>query len=141
MKRIEFGLVMDRAGIRASLEELGDITREGKDYISVKPAGFEKAVRLKGGIYGESFKCEEIVRKFGGENGAGQAAERSLDPERAEAARRALEKAIIRRAQFNQERYRQDDERFRPAAPAIVNQRAKVSSCQRPNLSTLIGLF
>ena len=120
MQRIESGLVMDRAGIRASLAEIGEITREGKDYISVKPVGFEKAVRLKGEIYGASFKYEEFGGKIGSENGAGQDTERSLDPDRAKAARRVLEKAIYRRAQFNQDRYRQNDAIFRRATPAVA---------------------
>jgi 5S rRNA maturation endonuclease (ribonuclease M5) len=121
LQRVESGLIVDRLGIRASLSELGEITREGKDYISVKPVGFEKAVRLKGEIYGESFKCEDIVGKVGGEDGTGQETERSLDSGRAETARRALEKAVDRRTKFNQGRYRQNDAIFRRAATAVAS--------------------
>ena len=51
--RIEAGLVGDRAGVVASLSELGEINREGADYISVRLTPDAKPVRLRFGIPGE----------------------------------------------------------------------------------------
>ena len=105
-ERIEAGLVTDRAGIVASLAELGEITREGKDYVSVKPDGFEKAIRLKGAIYEQSFQRAELGRDLEAEAGRGPAADRGIDQERAGRARRELEEAVSRRAEWNAGRYR-----------------------------------
>ena len=108
--RIVAGLVTDRAGIVSSLCEIGQITREGKDYVSVKPKGFEKAIRLKGAIYHEKFDARQFLAEFGRmaghEAGGGQDEGRRIDPERAKTARAKLSEAVSRRARFNQERYR-----------------------------------
>jgi hypothetical protein len=49
------GLIENRADIRASLAELGKITRENEKSISVKLPGAKRAIRLKGAIYEEGF--------------------------------------------------------------------------------------
>jgi hypothetical protein len=51
-EKIGQGLVSDRAGILAALEEVGlSINRAGKDYISVKDPENGKRLRFKGAIY------------------------------------------------------------------------------------------
>ena len=117
--RIEAGLVADRAGIVASLAELGEVTRQGKDYVSVKPDGFDKAIRLKGEIYGEQFQRAELGREAGREAGDRPAADRGIDQERAGRARRELEEAIQRRAEWNAGRYR-----IRPEPAPELDQEA-----------------
>jgi len=104
--RIEAGLVTDRAGIVASLAELGEVTRQGKDYVSVKPDGFDKAIRLKGEIYGEQFQRAELGREAGREAGDRPGADRGIDQARAGEARQRLAEAIQRRAEWNAGRYR-----------------------------------
>ncbi len=106
LTRIKDGLVTDRASLAASLAELGEITRQGKDYISVKLPGFDKAVRLKGTIYGDDFKPSQLVRADQGADGGRQGIDREPNREAARAARRELDAAIERRTQYNQERYR-----------------------------------
>lgn len=107
--RIEAGLVSDRAGVVASLAELGEITRQGKDYISVKPDGFTKAIRLKGAIYAGDFDATQFSRELGaaaeGQDQGRPGAGRAVDPERAGAAREELARRLEGRAEFNRQRY------------------------------------
>jgi hypothetical protein len=105
--RIAAGMVTDRAGIVASLSELGEVTRQGRDYVSVKPQGFDKAVRLKGAIYEQGFDGKQLGRDSQAEAGLGAGADRGIDTERAGRARRELEAACKRRAAYNVERYRE----------------------------------
>jgi hypothetical protein len=104
--RIVDGSITDRAGIAASLAELGEVTRQGKDYISVKLEGFDKAFRLKGAIYGEDFKSDGLGRADQGPDGSRPSLDRGPNIEAARAARAELAAAIQRRTDFNQERYR-----------------------------------
>lgn len=99
------GLVSDRRGVLDALAEIGEVTRAGKDYVSVKLEGSAKAIRLKGVLYGDDFSRSAL------ETLARQAASRPesrgrSDPDAAAAARQALERAIQRRADYNTERYR-----------------------------------
>ena len=55
--QIDAGIVSNRAKVLTSLSEFGEITRAGKNYISIKPPGYNKAVRLKGVIYDEQFNA------------------------------------------------------------------------------------
>jgi 5S rRNA maturation endonuclease (ribonuclease M5) len=109
MWRIEAGEVNDRAGVIARLGELGEITREGKDYVSVKLAGFDKALRLKGGIYGHEFDVRAIAEARN-EAGAGPGADREAHAQRAEKARSELAGWIERRAGYHQKRYQRPTE-------------------------------
>ena len=54
---INLGHINNRAEIKAALESLDGVTvtRAGKNYISVKLPGAEKATRLRGAIYDEQF--------------------------------------------------------------------------------------
>ena len=59
-QQINLGLINNRDDIVHSLQEIGQITRTGKDYISVKPEGFDRALRLRGTIYDEQFTAEHL---------------------------------------------------------------------------------
>jgi hypothetical protein len=110
-QRVEAGLIQDRAGVIASLAELGEITRQGKDYLSIKPDGFDKAIRLKGALFDEQFSATAWL-KISRESKAGRGLDRGgrekitqEHRDRASAARQALEEAIGRRSEYNQRRY------------------------------------
>lgn len=110
--RVADGLVTDREGIVASLEELGEVTRQGKDYVSVKPAGFAKAVRLKGGIYAEEFKFDgSSIGAAGAKAKAGSGADPEADLESAKKAREELTGWIKRRSGYHEERYQRQAQR------------------------------
>jgi hypothetical protein len=63
-KHIEQGDIKSRADIVKFLENAGGtITRQGKDYISVKFQENNKSIRLKGGVYGDQ-SFDEIRKSF-----------------------------------------------------------------------------
>lgn len=54
---VEQGHIMDRIEMIESLEEQGmTVTRQGKDYMSIKLPDARKARKFKGGIYGQEFQ-------------------------------------------------------------------------------------
>lgn len=110
VSRIQAGLIEDRTGILASLQEIGTITRQGKDYISVKPEGFDKPVRLKGAIYGSDFKREQLEEAIAREDAARSAREPAISLERAAEATERLAKHVQKRAQYNADRYPRESE-------------------------------
>lgn len=120
-ERIKAGSVKDRSGIVASLAEIGEITRQGKDYVSVKPIGFEKAVRLKGAIYVEDFNREQLVGIADSEDRGRPGTGQGIDFAAVAEARRDLEAAIRRRTEYNKGRYRRTPY---PTAPGVESSPA-----------------
>lgn len=109
--RIVAGMIENRAGILAALEEADiEINRQGKDYISVRLEPNAKPIRLKGAIYGENFERTELIRAIEDQDGVRPAADRFDDPERARAARQRFEEAIERRTNYNNGRYPNRDQ-------------------------------
>lgn len=112
-ERIEAGMITNRADIIEALKEVDlEINRQGKDYISVRLEPNAKPIRLKGAIYGEDFKREELVelvREVESEDRARQTRDRDDDQERAREARDKLEDAIKRRTEYNNVRYTKAD--------------------------------
>ncbi len=113
-QQIEDGRVQNREDILGSLGEIGEITRAGQHYISVKPEGFDKAVRLKGTIYEIDYNAhtEPVGEVTGQERATG-----GRNKARTREAYRALQDAIGKRAEFNNGRY--------PAKPGIDAEAAK----------------
>jgi hypothetical protein len=101
---VDNGLASNRADVISALAEFGEITRAGKNYISVKPPGFEKPIRLKGGYFNEQFSVGTegtLTVEEDRESGNG-AADRSR---RAAEALKKIETAISSRTAYNFERY------------------------------------
>ena len=117
-QRIEAGLVRNREDILTSLGKIGEITRAGQHYISVKPEGFDKAVRLKGGIYEKEYTADAGTgRESTGQDSARERDDRGGNKARAGEAYKQFQDAIGKRAEFNNRRY--------PAKPGIVAEAAK----------------
>ena len=136
--RIASGAVTDRQGIISSLSELGEITRAGKDYISVKPPGFDKAIRLKGAIYEEQFNSQQLVIAHPEEGESRPGTGREIDHRAVADAQRELTAAISRRTEYNSHRYRRSSAPIQPgaeqppASPAL-DGRATGDSHQEPD--------
>lgn len=66
---VKAGVICNRNEILENLKNIGcEITRAGKDYISVKLPNTKKATRLKGGIYNEQFTNAERLNDISNEN-------------------------------------------------------------------------
>lgn len=102
--QVAAGLVNDRADVLAALATLGQINREGRDYISIRLEEGAKPIRLKGPIYGDKF--DGCALREAEKSVAGRPRGREKpDLGAAEIARRQLEKAVGRRAEYNAQRY------------------------------------
>lgn len=104
--QVAAGLVNDRADVIAALETLGEINRQGKDYISIRTDPGAKPIRLKGPIYGNEFDGESF-RNDSEKNARRPRGRERPDFRASEIARTELEKAISRRAQYNAKRFQQ----------------------------------
>lgn len=105
VERIKSGLVKNRADVINSLSEIGTITKSGETFISLHPAGFTKPFRLKGAIYGESFKSSELESDTRFEESGRCERGGQRDEQRAAEARARLAEAISRRANYNSSCY------------------------------------
>lgn len=111
-RMIDDGLLATSADVRAQAKQWGEVTREGTDYISIKPPGAGRAVRLKGEKFKKGWTAaaepERQARKQQVRNtGRGGVVDHALAAE----ARALFNQAVAGRAAHNQKRY--------PASPAI----------------------
>ena len=106
LERIENGLISDRADVINILREVGlEITREGKNYLSVKDPESLEAVRLKGGVYGELWQFPKSGRANEREGGAGSGADTKDSSRELAKLERELSRINEKRAGYNRERY------------------------------------
>ncbi|WP_081904605.1 relaxase/mobilization nuclease domain-containing protein [Palleronia rufa] len=105
--RIVAGEIEDWVGIVTALEDAGfEIPRQGKDYITVADPETEARFRLKGRIYEQNWtRAGELDRAAAREAAPGPGADRGVDLERAQTARRELEQIVAGRARRHGERY------------------------------------
>lgn len=102
--QVASGQVNDRQDVLEALQTLGQINRQGKDYISIRLDDGSKPIRLKGVIYDQEFSGAAI-------RDASTAAQRrpagreQPDFTAAGAARARLAEVIRGRAEYNQSRY------------------------------------
>ena len=103
--RIDAGLIKDHSDVKSYLTQFGEITRTGKDYISVKPNGFKRAIRLKGIAYGREFNAERLSKEVGAEQrerSQTSSEDRGREVKRIES---AITRTIEQRAKYNRGRY------------------------------------
>ena len=103
---INIGHINHRADIKDALENLDGVTltRAGKNYISVKLPGADKATRLRGAIYDEQFNGDVYrqTKATAGRTGTRTPESRQTD---FNAAKDRHHDAVRRRTKFNQKRY------------------------------------
>lgn len=109
VERVASGQITDRAGVIESLSELGEITRQGKDYVSLKVDGTDRAIRFKGALYDNNFTTQRLEqlaeRKAEREANGRSDVDRNRDAESAARARQELDGHMQRRAFYHQGRY------------------------------------
>jgi hypothetical protein len=108
IEKIADGKIETREDLLEELSELagdfGEITRVGKDYVSVRLSENAKPIRLKGLLYGDNFS-PELIRETAAAQAARPAGREQPNPTAAAEARRELEIAVANRARYNIERY------------------------------------
>jgi hypothetical protein len=123
---VERGSIKNNSDVRTKLAEFGEITREGKDYISIKPEGFKKAVRLKGVYYEREFSVERVSKEVRAEQEARarpNQADRSREYERIS---EVFENVIEDRAKFNQGRYIRDADKHQPKQQDLSREQQRI---------------
>ena len=109
------GLIDNRSDVINLLSEIGTITRQGEDYISLKVEGENKAFRFKGDLYGKQFNSASWLEaakqirqpETAGRNNVGAREDITAEhQERARIAQLALESARTNRAAYNKKRYK-----------------------------------
>jgi hypothetical protein len=123
---VERGSIKNNSDVRTKLAEFGEITREGKDYISLKPKGFKKAVRLKGAYYEREFSVERVSKEVRAEQEARarpNQADRAREHERIS---EVFENVIEDRAKFNQGRYIRDADKHQPKQQDLSREQQRI---------------
>lgn len=112
-QKVESGLISDRGGVKRELIDMGfTITREGKDYLSVKDAESGDKFRLKGAYFEAGYRTDrriEVGEATEREDEQGRRDDRESDARRALEAREEHRKQVVRVAEYNQDRYRKVD--------------------------------
>jgi len=105
---IERGAVHDRVSLVDALTEAGlEVTRAGKDYVTVRDPDTDERLRLRGRIYEKDWNDDaELGRAAAREVGEPDGRDRGLDRERAAEALAACEREREHRADRNRDRYR-----------------------------------
>lgn len=100
-------MVTDRAGLVQAVREAGlEVTREGKDYITVRDPESDERFRMKGRIYEKDWTYDrELDRALAPPRSRTSNREREDNQRRAFQADRDYQAAVERRAAFNSERY------------------------------------
>ena len=99
--------VTDRSSMVLALKEAGlEVTREGKDYVTVRDPESDERFRMKGRIYEKDWTYDrELDRAITQESSRANSREREDHRSRAREAHERYQQAIERRASFNSERY------------------------------------
>ena len=105
---VERGAIHDRASLVDALTEAGlEVTRAGKDYVTVRDPDTDERLRLRGRIYEKDWSDDtELGRAAAREIGEPDSRDRGLDRERAAEAFAACEREREHRADRNRDRYR-----------------------------------
>lgn len=131
VKMVDQGLIRNRQDVLSELSQVGKITRQGKQYISVKPKGFDKAIRLKGVVYGEQFSIQP-GEKIKIEDSRANGNSRKDREYRIREAKQQLEKVVRSRIEYNLGRYGKSDNHNAPLPEIRLVENHRRSSGRSP---------
>ncbi len=104
--RIAQGFINNRQDIIKALDEVGvPITRQGTEYISIKPDPTKRAIRLKGAIYDAKFQRSKLEGATTGADSSRHGRGSRVDEVAAQNARERLSERIRARSEYNKQRY------------------------------------
>ena len=136
------GYLPDRKAVLERLSEFGEISRAGKDYISIKITDQPKNLRFTGALFEENFNADTYAAIVGAAR-CRQDGSTDTEQRNAEAARDKFESSVQRRADYNVGRYgltAQEAGGHKPEigdgspAPAGAIQASVLASVSRDNL-------
>ncbi len=105
--QLEAGLITCREDALNALRDGGlEIPRQGKGYVTVLDSKSGERLRLKGGIFDESWRLDQSLARADRQGPGGDGADRA---ERVAALAAELERVIQRRAEYNGKRYRRSE--------------------------------
>jgi hypothetical protein len=134
LSQISEGAVRNSEELAEFLGKIGEITRRGSDYISIKPKGFKKSLRLKGAIYGKDIG--RFAKDVGASNGAGLIQNPQDRVREVERIIGQLEAAASKRAQYHAARYRKSQKEPNGGRANSRNKRATGQSDPTVNRTT-----
>ena len=109
-QHINAGLISDRHDVITCLEDVGEITRIGENYISVMPEGAKRAIRLKGTYYEHDFQPDNRPDPASSQkNDRKVGADRKPDRAKLIQLRDEIKAAVERRRAFHVKRLEQAD--------------------------------
>lgn len=130
------GLVTSQEDVVQALSDWGEITRVGRNYISIKVEGQPKAIRLKGGYFSEKFSgeiSEEATGRF--------SASSRIDEKKSQRSFNKFISSCAKKAKYNLGRYGESDREStgrnqanRTAAEEYKSQESKVESREYRNI-------
>ncbi len=104
--QIENGIITNRSDIITLLREIGlEISRESKNYITIKDSETNEKIRLKGGVYNAEWSSEISSRETQDEGRRGTPASREDCRRELSELEQKITGIIQKRAGYNRERY------------------------------------
>ncbi|WP_413458994.1 hypothetical protein [Herbaspirillum huttiense] len=130
---IEHDEIKSRQDIIDLLQEHGDITRVGNDYISFKPEGEAKAIRLKGPVFEEGADYKELKEKSKDYQQPKQE-RKNLTQDQFQKNEEKISRLKQSRLEYFKKQYQQKEKKVRIFGPKSmrVNKSASSKSTQQP---------
>jgi hypothetical protein len=116
--RINAGMVNSRDDIVSSLSEIGEVTRQTKNAISIQLPDFNKPLRLTGGIYEQQFDAN-IIRETQGKEQRRCGVDEQEQLKRYLISQREFSKVIERVSNFNRKKYAKTEPAISAGTPEI----------------------
>lgn len=105
-QRVDGGFIAERKDVISTLAEFGIITRQGKDTVSVKLNGDNKAIKMPGEFYKDGFNFITYQEnRARAEANCRASKSHAVDTERCDKLLGQLQSATAARARFNAEKY------------------------------------
>lgn len=100
------GRVTNADEVRAALADIGEITRTGASYVSVRPEGAKRAIRLRGDLFRADWHIDQTIERERRQAQNALADKAGwVNSEAAQRARGRLASAMERRRLYHQKRY------------------------------------
>ena len=129
---IEHDEIKSRQDIIDLLKEHGDITRVGNDYISFKPEGEAKAIRLKGSVFEEGADYKELKEKSK-EYQQSKQQPKDLTQEQFKQNKEKIDRLKNSRLEYFKKQYQQKEKKVRTFGPKSMQAKKPAAQPKQQN--------